>query len=921
VAGLPSGTVTFLFSDIEGSTRLWERFPDEMSRSAMRHDELLREAIGRFGGAVFSTAGDGVGAAFGRAGDAVNAAIEVQRLLGAELWPASAPIRVRIGLHTGEAEERNGDYFGPAVNRAARLMAVGHGGQILCSQVTADIVRDAVAADVTLVDLDEHRLRDLVASVHVFQIVHPELRAEFPPLRSLDALPGNLPRQLTSFVGREHEIEQVLRAVRERSLVTLTGVGGVGKTRLAQQCAAGLLTEYRDGVWFCELAAATDAESMAEVVASTLGAALRPGNTLLESIIEFLRNRSVTLVLDNCEHLLEPTAELVERIARTCPRVAVIVTSRELLGVAGEWVLPLRSLRVPAAMDLESVTESDAIRLFVDRATAVNRDFRLDATNAPATVEICRRLDGIPLAIELAAARIATMSPAEIANHLDERFRLLTGGRRSAVERHHTLRAAVDWSYSLLDQRERIVFGFLSVCAGGFDADAAVAICAVGTLEDWDVLDGLALLATKSMVVTENRAGRTRYSLLETMRQYGRERLDESHDADSTRRRHAAHYATVAEAIRAGLFSAEEHFWRANLREELDNLRAAVTWSLNAGDADAETAERIVAALADAAAIQRSYGISAWAEQVRTSSDTFDVERHALVVACAALHAIDAGDPETAHVLALQAIGDDLSPICTWSTLPYTVLSVSYALLGDPRRGFEILDAVASDKIPGLRISDVHRNTVATVAALWAAMAGDTARARAGAGKSLEAARAAGIPSMMYTALFLHAWVTWKDDPYRAMRELEESIALSLPLGGSAVLGISLALLAQLRAQEGDPSAATVLRDAVLRGHDIGRPQVMSVLDRAIRVCADLAVYEVVAVLGGVLERGPLGRLSIVPSDEMPDRQAAIAAAREHLGEAAYESAVTRGAALTYEQLESYALATIEQLVSDDTPT
>ena len=532
---MPTGTVTFLFTDLESSTRLWEQYGEAMGAALARHDAVLRDAVRASGGYLVKTTGDGVHAAFGTADAALAAAVAGQRALVAEPWAAVPPLRVRMGIHTGAAEIRDGDYFGPTLNRAARLGAAAHGGQIVVSAASEELVRDSLPEPVTLRDLGEHRLRDLGRPEHVFQVDVAGLPTDFPPLRSLDAFPGNLPVQLTSFVGRGAELQALSEALRSGRLVTLTGVGGVGKTRLATQLAAEVLPAFPGGAWLCELAAAEDAESMTQLVAATLGVPPRPGVTLGESIVSFLQPKALLVVLDNCEHVIDAAGRLAERVVARCPDVRIVATSREGLAVAGEQVWPLRTLAVPEpAASTEAIVSDDAVLLFVDRARASRPDFAIDGANAEPVAEICRRLDGMPLAIELAAARVVSMSPREIAARLDERFRLLTGGRRTAVERHQTLRATLDWSYSLLDERDRRVFDRLGVFAGGFDAAAVEAVTAGDGVEGWDTIDALADLVAKSLVTTEARPdGTTRYEVLETIRHYSRERLDEAGDADA----------------------------------------------------------------------------------------------------------------------------------------------------------------------------------------------------------------------------------------------------------------------------------------------------------------------------------------------------------------------------------------------------
>jgi len=431
MAELPSGTVTFVFTDVEGSTRLWEEHPIGMQDALARHDAIVREAVESHGGHVVKGAGDGGFAVFGAVGDALRTAVAVQVALAAEAWDATGPLLVRVGIHTGEAQCRDGDYFGPVLNRAARLMAVAHGGQIVCSQATADLARDVLAGDVKLIDLGEHRLRDLSRPERVFQVDAAGLEVEFAPLRSLDAFPGNLPLQVSSFIGRDRELEQSAGALDEARIVTLTGVGGVGKTRLALQVAAEVLPRFREGAWLVELAAVRDPVGVADAFAVVFGVTTRSGRTLSESLVEFLGTKQLLLVVDNCEHLLDPVAELIDEIVRACPGVHILATSREGLALDGERILAVPSLRTPAdGADLETIAGSDAVQLFVDRARAADAGFGLDVNNTRSVVRLCRRLDGVPLALELAAARVNVMSLAELASALDHRFEVLAGGRR-----------------------------------------------------------------------------------------------------------------------------------------------------------------------------------------------------------------------------------------------------------------------------------------------------------------------------------------------------------------------------------------------------------------------------------------------------------------------------------------------------------
>ena len=466
-------------------------------------------------------------------------------------------------------------------------MGVAHGGQLLVSGATASLVTDAVFDGVDLSDLGEHRLRDLARPMRVYQVHAPGLRSEFPPLAVLDAFPSNLPLQTTTFVGRDDDVAEVGAALAKGRLVTLIGVGGVGKTRLALQTAAEVLPSYRDGVWLCELGPLSDPAQVPDVVADALGMQQRPGQSITESLVVWLRSKELLVVLDNVEHLLDAAARLVAAIVESCPGVRVLATGREGLGVRGERMMMVRSLPVPGAdATTEEILSADAVALFTQRAEHAGAALDLDADTAATVAQLCRRLDGIPLAIELAAARSRMMSPEEIAGRLDERFRLLTGGARTAVERHHTLQQAVDWSYDLLDERERLILDRLGVFSGGFTLAAAEAVVGGDDLDPLDVLDGIALLVDKSLVDTEREHHDTRYRLLETIRSYTLERLDDRGGTDTMRRRHASWCADFVAQVSVGVRGRDEAAWWARLDSEVDNLRATLTWATGADDAD-----------------------------------------------------------------------------------------------------------------------------------------------------------------------------------------------------------------------------------------------------------------------------------------------------------------------------------------------
>jgi predicted ATPase/class 3 adenylate cyclase len=567
---LPTGTVTLLLADVEGSTRLWETQPDEMTAALAQLDRTVLEVIVAHDGVrpVEQGEGDSFVVAFARASDAVACALDLQ------LAPL-APIRLRVGVHTGEVQLRDeGNYVGPTVNRTARLRDLAHGGQTVLSGTAGDLVADRLPPDVWLIDLGVHRLRDLPRPERVMQLCHPELHNEFPPLRTtITVVTQYLPVQLTSFVGRETEMVEVRQIVADDRLVTLTGAGGAGKTRLAVQIAARTAGEFGDGVWFVDLAPITDPEVVPVAVARALGLPDQPGRSTMETLTRFIADRQMLVVLDNCEHLLDACASLAAALLGACAGLTLLATSREPIGVPGEvtWQVPSLSLA------------DEAIELFIDRARRVRPDFHVTDDNAATVAEICRRLDGMPLAIELAAARVRALSVTEILGSLHDRFRLLTGGGRTAVRRQQTLRASVDWSHALLTGPELVLFRRLAVFMGGFDLDAARAVTASGDVERYQVLDQLTLLVDKSLVVAEDRQGRTRYRLLETVRQYAQEKLGESREADAVRTRHRDHYTAVAAFLDTPAHAGHEHSIE-QAETEIDNLRAAFAWSHETSD-------------------------------------------------------------------------------------------------------------------------------------------------------------------------------------------------------------------------------------------------------------------------------------------------------------------------------------------------
>ena len=570
MAACPTGTVTFLFSDVEGSTSRWEQNREEMAAALARHDVLMRAAIENQGGYVFKTVGDEFCAAFPTAPHAISAALDAQRALLSENFASVGELRVRMALHTGHTDERAGDYFGPAVNRVARLLAIGHGAQVLVSGACAELLQGAMPPDCRLLDLGMHRLKDLAQPEHVHQLIATGLPETFPPLRSLDHLSNNLPRQLTSFVGRDEEMAEIAALIEAHSLVSLVGTGGAGKTRCAIQLGAELVGGPRDGVWFVELAPISDPALVTSAIARVLsvqGSANRP---LLDTLLSHLKRKGLLLIIDNCEHLIDEVRKVSAAILQGCPDVHILTTSRERLNIAGEEVYRVPSLPVPSAM-----------QLFRDRAASADKRFALTEENEPYVAEVCRQLDGIPLAIELAAARVKVLSPQQLAQKLDERFRVLTGGDRSALPRQQTMRALIDWSYDLLADDERAIFRRLSIFAGGFTLETASAVCSDERIDELSVLDLLSSLVDKSLVQAEPAGGGMRYRLLESTRQYAHEKLREGDEETTTARAHAVAFVALAELLDLDYQTTPERAWFVQAKAEIENWQAALAWALS----------------------------------------------------------------------------------------------------------------------------------------------------------------------------------------------------------------------------------------------------------------------------------------------------------------------------------------------------
>jgi predicted ATPase len=869
--------VTFLFTDVEGSTGRWETDAELMQEALAAHDEVLRSALEAHGGWLFKHTGDGVCAAFASPRSAVDAAVTAQRAL---------ELPVRMGLATGEAQLREGDYFGTVLNRAARVMAAGHGGQILLAESTASLL-----SGVDLLDLGPRRLRDVPTPVGVFQVRAEGLRTEFPPLRALDTSPGNLRPATTSLIGRESEVREIEAALRAHRLVTLTGVGGVGKTRLATEVAAQLADGFPDGVWFFELAAVTDPASVPDAVAAVLGITQQPGLSVSDSVAAALEGRLRLLVFDNCEHVRDAAADLVEAILAQSATVRILATSREGLGVADEqlWLVP--SLDVGAGID------SAAVSLFVERARNVAARFSVaNADEAEAVVEICGRLDGIPLAIELAASRMASMTVGEVRDRLDQRFRLLVGSRRG-LERHQTLRHAVAWSYDLLDDAEKTLLERCSVFAGGFDLQSACAV-AGSDEDDFAILDLLDALVRKSLLVADRSSGRTRYSMLETIRQFAEDQLVTSGEATEARTAHARYFAgreTDIMALWDGPRQREAYDW---FTVELANLRTAFRWAADQGDLDGAAIIATYAAFLGLSV--ENYEPTAWAEELIQPARAIDHPRLAALCVMAS-NCVFVGRTEDA--VRYTDLGQTV--IASGSDkVPYAALGGfghAYRYIGQPERYVEVCRAQLA------RGRDTNTATRSyLVVALTAA--GSPDEAMAAANGLIDAAEATCNPYVLSFALLAQSWAFRDADPGGALDALRRGLVIAQESGNRSWETQLVFILSGLEAEHGDRMAALdYLTVAIRHHHESGNTGMMPYPLALLATFLDrLGRYEPAATITGFA-------ISAHTAAAVPEINSTIAHLHEVLGEGTYESLARKGETMTTAEVVTYAYDQIDR--------
>jgi len=871
---LPTGTVTFLFTDIEGSTALLQRLGDQRYAEVLEeHRRLLRDAFAAGHGQEIDTQGDAFLVAFARARDALASAVAAQRALTKHPWPDGASLRVRMGLHTGEPVSSTGDYVGLDVHRAARICAAGHGGQILLSDAVSGLTGRDLPSGVSLRDLGTYRLKDLRDPEHLFQVLHAGLPSDFPSLKSLDVRPNNLPVQLTSFIGRVREIAEIKRLLGDARLVTLTGSGGAGKTRLALQVAADVLVDYPDGVWLAELAPIADPTLVSKTVASALNVPEQPGRKIADTLVDALRHKTLLLALDNCEHLVSACRDLAVALLRSCPHVRILVTSREGLGVAGETLWRVPSLSVPEDVrhlpPPEELVLYDAVRLFADRAAATAPGFRVTSRNASAITHLCQQLDGIPLAIELAAARAKVLSVEQIAARLDDRFHLLTGGSRTVLPRHQTLGAAIDWSYNLLSEKERVLLRRLSVFAGGWTLEAAEAVCAGGVVEVASILDVLTSLVDKSLVLAETQHGEARYRLLETIRQYARHRLVEAGEDPEVRTRHRDWYMALAESAEPEMRGTNQVAWLERLERNHDNLRAALEWSeVETGTAAAGL--RLATALYEFWEIHGHFAEArAWLDEMLRLDAEAPPDLRVRALNRAGHLAYRQGDHARVLALCQQALalsetaGDRRGHARALHYLAHGVEGQ-----GNYRRATELFErSIALHRAAGSRFDLAQ--------ALHCF--GNSARVQGNFGKA--------------TALF------------------EESLAIFKEFSDKRSQATTLHNFGYLALSQGDRKRARRLfRESVVRASELGDTRVLNCLG-GLAAASDATGAEWAAGLFGAVETlMSAAGVKIEPANR-PLFEEELAATKRRLGERTFNAAWATGVAMTLEQAIEYALA------------
>ena len=964
----PTGTVAFLFTDIEGSTRRWETRQQAMWAAVERHFELLGATITAHDGVLFKTVGDAVQAAFPTVSDAIGAAIDGQRALHGADWGDLGPLRVRMAIHVGTATPRDGDYLAPALNRLARVLSAGYGDQVLLTEAAVAVATPALSGGVDVIDLGAHRLRDLLQAEHIYQLRGPGLAAEFPPLKSLDRLLNNLPAQPTPLLGRETELAVARDLVRQDGvrLVTLTGSGGTGKTRLGVQAGAELLESFPDGVWFVPLAGIADPELVVPAIAQPLGVRETSDEPLLETLKTYLQSRQTLLLLDNFEHVTAAAPDVASLLA-ACPLLEVLATSREPLRIAAERELPVPPLSLPTARQARQLTPADllefsAIRLFVDRAQTVKPDFALTDANGADVAVICLRLDGLPLAIELAAARVRILPPAQLLARLDNRLKLLTGGNRDLPARQQTLRAAIEWSHDLLSADDRALFARLAVFAGGCTFEAAEVVCADAGGHALDVLDGLESLTQKSLLRPEDGAdGNARFMMLETIREFGVERLEATGAEEDARQSHAAYFLTVAEEAEPELTGPRQASSLNRLETEHDNFRAALTWMERA--LGAEPHLRLVSAL------WRFWWMRGylsegrkWLDRALAAEPQVSPDIRGNALSGAGVLAESQGDYERAMVLHEEALAlrrrmDDRPGIAS----SLTNLGIIAGDHGDYDRALELHESA-------LAISEEVGDELGMSSSLFelgslALNRGDYQSAGDLLNRSLALSRKSGEASAIGAVLEnLGILAFYQEDYEQAARLYDESLELWRQLNDSRMIANSLVNLGEVIHLQHDLSRAqTQYREALavfqelgdkrgtafalyqlgkLNGEQGDFPQAIALFNESLALRSEVgektAVIEslegiaAVASEYGAAARGVriFGAAEAIrtkigaplPASYCRERDRSLLAAKTHLGEAACEQEWNRGQGLSLDEAVNEASALTRLLVRSQSP-
>jgi predicted ATPase/class 3 adenylate cyclase/DNA-binding CsgD family transcriptional regulator len=911
MTNLPTGTVTFLFTDIEGSTQLAREHPNRWEALRARHDAILRAAIETNSGYLFQIIGDAFCAAFHTSGDALNAAIKSQTDLRVENW-GDVPVRVRMGIHTGKADlQENGQYVGHmTLGRVQRLMSAGHGGQALVSPATEQLVRDELPEGVELRDLGERLLKDLIRPEHIYQIVATNLPVDFPPLRTLDAYRHNLPAQLTTFIGREKEMAEVKQAIHENRLVTLTGSGGTGKTRLAIQAGADSLDQFPDGVWLVQLGSTAEADLVPRSVAGAVGVQEIPTQSLTDTLAHFLSSKSLLLVLDSCEHLIEACARLAEHLLQACPDVRILATSRERLRIPGEVTRQVALLTVPDPRrlpPLEELEQYEAVRLFVERGRSVMPSFELTKKNAGAVAQLCFHLDGMPLALELAAALLNVLTAEQILSRLGDRFQLLTRGNRAALDRQQTLQATLDWSYNLLSEQEQLMFKRLAVFVSGWTLEAAETICSGEEIDPGAVLHLLSQLVNKSLVTAAPVGEESRYKMLETIRQYALERLGESGKANEVRGRHLGYFLQWVEKA-APLGRAEQFAWSDRFEAEHDNIRAALEWSrvaipgANAGLRLAaamgyfwklrgyytEGRMRLSAALAQRGAQQPTLARAQALHQASVLA-FFQSDYQAVRASAEESMVISRGLGAVGRLTVantLEILAEAATETGDYSTAPklYEEALAVYREVGDlvgigdtlkmlgwvsMRTGdFEQAESRLGEGLVACRQSGDLRQINSALAGLGelAVRRGRYERARDLLGESLDISRRSGDKWGLAIALGSLGWIALRQQDFGEMGKLlGESMKVRLETGDKGGIAWCLEKLAEAAGRQGQPEKAVKTFSAA----SVLRTSVGSVIDPVDQQDHDRILSGLRTALGEEVFRGAWEQGAAMPLDEM----------------------------------------------------